>query len=272
MKTVTTIHLNGRAYQVEDDAHKALAAYLEKASAALADDPDKDEIVADFEQAIAEKFAKYLNEKKNVVTLAEIEAIINEMGPVGRATKNEDGAEKEKQPSDGASAPKRLYRIREGRMIAGVCNGIAAYLNVDVTVVRIMFVVVAIISQGAGLLAYIVLMMIIPAADTDEKKAHATGSPFTAQAFFEQAKKNYAEYKVDGNNWKRQHREQKKYWKYKAEEVRRQSRKETVWSEAIVGMAWIGGLIALTILAYRYMPFFHFNLDRLGHWITLQFK
>ena len=65
MKTVTTIHLNGRAYQVEDEAHKALAAYLEKASATLADNPDKDEIIADFEQAIAEKFSKYLTPNKN---------------------------------------------------------------------------------------------------------------------------------------------------------------------------------------------------------------
>ena len=48
--------------------------------------------------------------------------------------------------STAAPAPKRLYQIRDGAMISGLCNGIAAYFNVDPTFVRVAFVAAAIIE------------------------------------------------------------------------------------------------------------------------------
>ena len=186
MKTVTTIHLNGRAYQVEDEAHKALAAYLERAATSLAENPDKDEIMADFETAIAEKFAKYLTPTKNVITHAEIEKIIEEMGPVGGANESAEGEPTAK--ADGANEkdhPKRLYRVSEGRMIAGVCTGIAAYFNIDVVIVRVIFVIVGIVSHGAAFVAYIFLMLVMPKASESEARAHAhgTSAPLSAHEF-----------------------------------------------------------------------------------------
>ena len=55
---------------------------------------------------------------------------------------------------------KRLYRIVEGKMIAGVCGGIAEYLNIDPTVVRLIWALLAL--GGAGILAYIIAALIIP--------------------------------------------------------------------------------------------------------------
>ena len=116
------------------------------------------------------------------------------------------------------------------------------------------------------------MMLIVPKADTNEKRAHTTGIPFTAHEFIEQAKKNYAEYAADGRSWKKHHREQRKYWKHKAEEIkhqyRRQARHENIWAETITGMLWFAGLMALSVVAYRHVPFFHYNFDRLGHWLT----
>jgi phage shock protein C len=62
--------------------------------------------------------------------------------------------------TDGTS--KVLMRRRDGRMLAGVCAGIAAYLGVDVTLVRVIWVVVAILTGGAGTLAYLAAWIIIP--------------------------------------------------------------------------------------------------------------
>ena len=51
-------------------------------------------------------------------------------------------------------------------MIAGVCGGIAEYLGMDVTVVRVLYVLVSIVSAAfPGILAYIVLMFVMPRAD-----------------------------------------------------------------------------------------------------------
>jgi phage shock protein C len=53
-------------------------------------------------------------------------------------------------------------RSRDGRMLAGVCAGIAAYLGADVTLVRVIAAVLALITGGAGVLAYLVAWALIP--------------------------------------------------------------------------------------------------------------
>jgi phage shock protein PspC (stress-responsive transcriptional regulator) len=57
---------------------------------------------------------------------------------------------------------KVLVRSRDGRMLAGVCAGVADYLGFDVTVVRVIWAVVSVVTGGAGVLAYLVAWIIIP--------------------------------------------------------------------------------------------------------------
>ncbi|HCJ40427.1 PspC domain-containing protein [uncultured Ruminococcus sp.] len=56
---------------------------------------------------------------------------------------------------------KRLYRIRNGAKISGVCMGLAEYLGIDVNIIRIL-AVVSLFCGGFGFLAYIVAVMILP--------------------------------------------------------------------------------------------------------------
>lgn len=60
-----------------------------------------------------------------------------------------------------ADVSKRLYRSRSERWLAGVCGGIGNYFNTDPTVVRVIFVLAALI-MGGGLLIYLILWLIIP--------------------------------------------------------------------------------------------------------------
>lgn len=55
---------------------------------------------------------------------------------------------------------KRLYRVNEGKMIAGVCGGVAEYFNIDPTVVRVIWAILGL--SGGGVLAYIIAALIIP--------------------------------------------------------------------------------------------------------------
>ena len=57
---------------------------------------------------------------------------------------------------------KVLARSRKGRMVAGVCEGVADYFGIDVTVVRAIVAVVSVITSGAGVLAYLAAWVIIP--------------------------------------------------------------------------------------------------------------
>ena len=56
---------------------------------------------------------------------------------------------------------KKLYRSNTDKKIAGVCGGLAEYLNIDSTIIRLV-VAAAVIFAGAGLLAYIIAALIIP--------------------------------------------------------------------------------------------------------------
>jgi phage shock protein C len=62
-----------------------------------------------------------------------------------------------------SEANKRLYRSRSDRMISGVCGGLGNYLNIDPTVIRVLFVLVGFITGFLpGIIAYLVLLFIVP--------------------------------------------------------------------------------------------------------------
>jgi phage shock protein C len=56
---------------------------------------------------------------------------------------------------------KRIYRSRDNRMIAGVCAGLAEYVEIDPTIVRLLFVI-GLFAGGATFWAYLVMMLVIP--------------------------------------------------------------------------------------------------------------
>ena len=195
MNTVIIVNLNGRAYKLEEAGAEALRAYLDQAHARLADNPDKDEILKDFEQAIAEKFDAHITQHKNVVTAETVTRSIEEMGPVQSDRAGTDAGAAE--PSGGPKrepAGKRLYRIREGEKLWGVCTGLAAYFDIDVTIVRVAFVVLALISHGAGVGLYILMAIVVPVAETAADRASARGEEFNAHELIESLRKKYAKY------------------------------------------------------------------------------
>ena len=61
---------------------------------------------------------------------------------------------------------KRLYRSLDDRMVAGVCGGVAKYFSLDPTLVRLLFVIFS-IAGGPGLIAYIIMMIVVPEEPKD---------------------------------------------------------------------------------------------------------
>lgn len=57
---------------------------------------------------------------------------------------------------------KRLYKIRQGKILAGVCNGIGQYFNVDPNLIRLGAVLLG--CTGTGVIAYIIAAIILPEA------------------------------------------------------------------------------------------------------------
>ena len=236
MNKVITINLNGVAYQLEEGGYDALRAYLENAARRLEGNPDKDEIVTDIEQSIADKFRALLGAHKTVVNEKEVAGVIDEMGPVEDASAGgpENGAASKSAAGQGSATAgsaaraessgmpggaRRLYRIEEGAMVAGVCNGLAAYVNLDVTIVRLAFTLLTFL-WGTGLLVYVIMALIVPAAKTPTEKAAAAGMAATAQEFIKRAREGYYEGMKSFHDkharraWKRRFKHDMRSWKY----------------------------------------------------------
>jgi phage shock protein C len=59
--------------------------------------------------------------------------------------------------------PRKLYRSRNQRMVAGVCGGLAEYFNVDATLIRVIFLILAVFG-GSGLVIYLAMWILVPDA------------------------------------------------------------------------------------------------------------
>jgi phage shock protein PspC (stress-responsive transcriptional regulator) len=215
MQKVVSISLNGNSYQLEEPGYDQLRVYLERAETRLKDSPDRAEVMADLEQAISEKCRATLGPHKTVVSTLEVERFLAEMGPVETAeekTASENAqanAAPGAMPPDAGPAPrKRLYKIREGAMWGGVCNGLAAYMGLDVTWVRIGAVVITIFT-GVTIFVYLAMLIIVPYADTAEDRAAAFGVPFNTEDILGRAKKNFDE---NNQRWHREWRRQQRHW------------------------------------------------------------
>jgi hypothetical protein len=102
MNTVIIVNLNGIAFHLEEPGFQTLRAYLDRAQSQLAANPDKSEIMSDLEQAIADKCAHYLNPHKNVLTAAEVDDVVRQMGPV---QSEGAAAPTDPPPSSGSTQP-----------------------------------------------------------------------------------------------------------------------------------------------------------------------
>lgn len=246
MQKVITVSLNGNAYQLDEDAYALLSQYLEQSGRTLQTNPDRTEIIADLEQAIGEKCARYLEPHKTVVTGVELAQVVTEMGPVdgdpGTTTESLGAASQvpnSRQPGSGdawaggastasgatpgasagggPSVSRRLYQISDGAVFSGVCKGFSAYFAVDVTLVRAIFVAAFLLTGGVALIAYVVLMFIVPYASTSEEHAAAHGMPFNARVLVERAKEKYAqfanssEWRDSRNQWRHEWR---RHWRF----------------------------------------------------------
>jgi phage shock protein C len=106
---------------------------------------------------------------------AQIEETVNFCPVCGRET---PGGEARRQAAFGWGPPRRLYRLTYDKKIAGICSGLARYLDVDVTLMRVLVITLFFLSGGMALLAYIAAWIIMP---TDREVAEPYPTARTPQ-------------------------------------------------------------------------------------------
>ena len=180
MKKTFNINLGGIVFHIDEDAYDLLDKYLSNLRIHFSKEEGAEEIVHDMELRISELFSERLNEKKQVITLKDVEEIIAQMGKPEEFS--EDTTQDTNEYIKEEKGPKRLFRDPDNKVIGGVCSGIAAYLGWDVTAVRIIFIALALpfILNGSLILngvviAYIIAWIIIPEANTATEKLSMKG-------------------------------------------------------------------------------------------------
>jgi phage shock protein PspC (stress-responsive transcriptional regulator) len=190
MKKVINITLGGLIFAIEQDAYDILAEYLSDIKSSLSNTDDDKEVVSDIETAIAEKFSARKRSEKTAVVISDVQEVIIEMG--SPADFGEQSTESTTENNAQYETKKGLYRDTDDAIIAGVASGIARYFDVDPVIVRLAFAV-SIFFSGIGILAYIILWLIVPAAKTTSEKYAMRGEKVTLKEITEQVKKNLKE-------------------------------------------------------------------------------
>jgi phage shock protein PspC (stress-responsive transcriptional regulator) len=178
MKKTFTINISGTVFYIEEDAYEVLNNYLVNLKKHFGDSEEGKEIEADIEARIAELFNDKASEEKNVVTLDWVHDVIEIMGtPENFAEANGD-----EEPLPGKQKPKRrLYRDPEHRVLAGVCGGMAVYLNMDLAILRIIVALLILVTSGTVLLVYLILWIAVPKATNTAQRLEMRGEAVTVK-------------------------------------------------------------------------------------------
>ena len=214
MKKVVNASIGGRGFALDDDAYARLSAYFNHFKARLNKDSQSamNEVMSDLEGRIAELFDQGIGGATyRVVDLDLVNRVVGQLGmpdgsaePMdwGQGTSGAYGPSAGNGPSTssgtggsaGTGAPgpdfsyngekgeakKRLYRDSDNKAIGGVCSGLGAFLNIDITVVRII-ILLALLLWGSGLVVYLVLWIVVPLAKTPAQKCEMRGLEPTAE-------------------------------------------------------------------------------------------
>ncbi len=173
MKTTVSINIGGLAFYIDEDAYAVLKKYLRKVELNYAKEEGHEEIIADIETRVAELFREKINDYKQVITVADVYDVI---GVLGDPEDFEESHSDARTKMTYASSGRRLYRDIDNRIIGGVCCGLAAYFNIDVIIIRVLFVVFAFVG-GVALIIYPILWIVMPAAMTTVQKIEMRGEP-----------------------------------------------------------------------------------------------
>lgn len=181
MKKTLNVAIGGCSFTIDDDAYKTLEDYLESFKASLDTSSSSNEVMEELEMRIADLLKEKIG-RREVIDRSMVDAVLNQIGPVSTKVRKPESDRQEEQqyrPGDKETV-RKFYRDAEGKKIAGVCSGLALYLNIDATLIRIIFLV-ALICGSAGFWIYIVLWIVAPEARTAAEQCELRGIPATAE-------------------------------------------------------------------------------------------
>ena len=188
MQRIIQINIAGRVIPIEDNAYELLKDYINSLERHFASEDGGEDIIQDSENRIAELFSIRLQSGAPSIENADVQKVIETLGA---ASDLHDGSSKAssqqtytstsanrqqqyQQYQQYQSNHRRLYRNPYDKVVGGVCSGLASYFDVDPSVVRLIFALLA-FGMGVGFLAYLIAWIVVPVARTPEELKNMSG-------------------------------------------------------------------------------------------------
>jgi len=172
MNKTININLSNLFFHIDEDAYRKLHSYLEAIKHSLNNSQGSDEIIADIEGRIAELFQEKLKSEQQVISKSEVEEVIAVMGQPEDYKVDEEIFADEPQSK---RKSKKLYRDTENKYIGGISSGMAHYMGVNPWWIRLLWIVLTFASAGGFIVIYILLLFLIPQAETTAQKLDMSG-------------------------------------------------------------------------------------------------
>lgn len=192
MNKTININLAGMFFHIDEDAYAKLQRYLDAIKRSFSTTQGRDEIIADIEARIAELFLEKMQNDRQVMGMAEVDHVISIMGQPEDYLTDDDIFEDQPKQTINQTSSKKLYRDIDNKYIGGVCSGIGHYIGLEAIWVRIIFILIA-FSTGFGFLAYILLWILVPEANTTAKKLAMTGEAVNISSIEKKIKEGFDE-------------------------------------------------------------------------------
>lgn len=182
MKKTTSVSLGRRAFIFDEDAFALVESFFDNYKKELRfseNASSANEIAEDVEMRMADLFQEKLCGRE-VVDIVLAREVITGMGfAVPEASVvNADG--NAAAPETGKSSHRRVFRDTEHKMLGGVCAGLSPHLDIDVALLRVIFVLATIFGL-AGFWIYIVFWIVVPEAKTPVEKCEMNGENATPE-------------------------------------------------------------------------------------------
>jgi len=197
MNKTVNINLAGTFFHIDEDAYQKLQRYLEAIKRSFTDSQGRNEIIADIETRIAELFNERVENDKQVVSIKEVEQVITIMGQPEDYMVDEEIFEDEPKRTYSTSrtnSTRKLYRDTENAYIGGVSAGLSHYFGIEVLWIRLIWVLLF-FGAGTGVLVYILLWILMPAAETTSEKLAMSGKPVNITNIEEKVKEGFSNVK-----------------------------------------------------------------------------
>ncbi len=179
MNKTISVALAGFSFVIEEHAYIKLNDYLQALRRSL-EKEEVEEVMYDIEIRIAEIFRASLG-KREVVIDEDVEVVIAQIGTPEAIEEQEEAYYSEKtsfEKKNNKGETKQLFRDIEGAKISGVCAGFAHYFGIDVTIMRIIWLLGMLITGFfLMILLYIILALAMPKAKTTSDILKMKGKP-----------------------------------------------------------------------------------------------